>query len=95
MADTPRGRRVQVWSVIALGSAAALEAVWRLATDPVGAQWWVLAALTVLSSSIAVKVPLVPATMSVSGDLPIYGRAALWPGPSHQRDGGTRGLARR
>jgi putative nucleotidyltransferase with HDIG domain len=62
----PRVARLYVWSVIGLGAAAALEAVWRLGSDSVSPQWLVLAVLTVLSSSIAVKVPLVPATVSVS-----------------------------
>src|SRR5262249_20980805 len=58
--------RVYVWSVIALGLGAAFEATWHLTREPVSPQWLILAFLTVLSSSIGVKVSVIPATLSVS-----------------------------
>jgi putative nucleotidyltransferase with HDIG domain len=61
-----RTARVYVWGVIAAGLAAVLAAGYELYTDPVGPQWFILAALTVVSGSATVKLPSVPAALTVS-----------------------------
>jgi putative nucleotidyltransferase with HDIG domain len=57
---------VYVSGVIAAGSFAVAASVYEMYTAPVGYQWFILAALTVLSGSATVKLPSVPASLSVS-----------------------------
>jgi diguanylate cyclase (GGDEF)-like protein/putative nucleotidyltransferase with HDIG domain len=58
--------RLYVVLISALGCAVLLYSVFDLYVNPVGYQWFVLAALTLLSGSITIRVPSVPATISVS-----------------------------
>jgi putative nucleotidyltransferase with HDIG domain len=52
--------------VILAGTAAMLVATYDLLRDPIDWRWFILAGLTLLSGSITVKVPSIPATISVS-----------------------------
>jgi diguanylate cyclase (GGDEF)-like protein/putative nucleotidyltransferase with HDIG domain len=61
-----RPARIYVASVAAIGLLTVGHSVLQLCWNPVGYQWFVLAALTLLSGSVTVKVPTVPATISVS-----------------------------
>ena len=52
--------------VVAAGTAAIAHAIYSLIANPVGDAWLILAALTLFSGSFTVKVPSIPATISVS-----------------------------
>jgi putative nucleotidyltransferase with HDIG domain len=58
--------RAYLATVIAGGIAAILASVYRLHIDPLGYQWYLLAALTLVSGSATVTLPSVPASISVS-----------------------------
>lgn len=61
-----RGGGIYVGCVIVAGGAAIAHACADLYQHPLDWQWFILAGLTLLSGSITVKVPSVPATISVS-----------------------------
>jgi len=61
-----RTGRAYLASVIALGLVAILGSVYRLHVEPLGYQWYMLAALTLISGSATVTLPSVPASISVS-----------------------------
>jgi diguanylate cyclase (GGDEF)-like protein/putative nucleotidyltransferase with HDIG domain len=52
--------------VIAVGSVAIAQSVLYLVHHPVGVQWFILAALTIVSGSASVKLPSSPASISIS-----------------------------
>ncbi|MGD9715225.1 MAG: HD-GYP domain-containing protein, partial [Thermomicrobiales bacterium] len=58
--------RIYVWTVILVGLAVLAKSLHELATTGVGQQWFVLAALTLISGSATVKLPSVPASISIS-----------------------------
>src|SRR6188768_718104 len=58
--------RVYVWTVALLGICAIVQSVVTLYSQPIGWSWVVLAVLTLISGSATVKLPSVPATISVS-----------------------------
>jgi diguanylate cyclase (GGDEF)-like protein/putative nucleotidyltransferase with HDIG domain len=58
--------RVYLTAVIACGIAAVASSVFRLHVEPLGYQWYMLAALTFISGSATVTLPSVPASISVS-----------------------------
>jgi putative nucleotidyltransferase with HDIG domain len=60
------GGRAYVGCVILAGGAAIAQASFDLYRHPLDWQWFILAGLTLLSGSITVKVPSIPATISVS-----------------------------
>jgi putative nucleotidyltransferase with HDIG domain len=67
----PRSGAIYVAIVVAVGLTVALFSAFQLsalALDPAGQfnQWYILAALTLLSASVTVKLPAVPATISIS-----------------------------
>ncbi len=64
--DLRRGARVYVALVVLAGAAVVAHSVHRLYIDPIGPQWFVLAALTLLTGSFTVKVPSIAAYLSVS-----------------------------
>src|SRR5579859_1347666 len=68
---TPQARyagtgRLYLISVILAGFVVVLYSLHDLFTKPVGYEWFVLAGLTLLSGSFTVKVPTIPARLSVS-----------------------------
>src|SRR5690349_5820087 len=58
--------RVFLGSVIIFGLTVILTSVYELHTEPLGYQWYMLATLTLISGSATVKLPSVPASISVS-----------------------------
>jgi diguanylate cyclase (GGDEF)-like protein/putative nucleotidyltransferase with HDIG domain len=58
--------RVYVTGIVALGAAIILYSVYQLHARPIGWNWFILALLTLLSGSATVKLPSVPATISIS-----------------------------
>src|SRR4051812_34796828 len=58
--------RAYVALVVAVGGVTVAHSLHRLFNDPIGAQWLVLAALTILTGSFSVKVPSINAYISVS-----------------------------
>jgi diguanylate cyclase (GGDEF)-like protein/putative nucleotidyltransferase with HDIG domain len=58
--------RVYVTAVVALGAATILFSVYQLHARPIGWNWFILALLTLLSGSATVRLPSVPATISIS-----------------------------
>src|SRR3954471_21955402 len=58
--------RAYVALVVAVGGVTVAHSLHRLFNDPIGAQWLVLAALTILTGSFSVKVPSIHAHISVS-----------------------------
>lgn len=58
--------RAYVSAVVMLGLATVLHSVYTLHVRPIGAQWLILAGLTLLTGSFTVKVPSVNAHISVS-----------------------------
>src|SRR3954464_10528603 len=59
-------RHVYLAAVVLAGSAVVLHSLYGLYIKPVGYEWFVLAGLTLLSGSFTVKVPTIPARLSVS-----------------------------
>src|SRR3954469_2018696 len=58
--------RVYVIGVVALGGATIAFSSYQLHSRPIGWNWFILALLTLLSGSATVKLPSVPATISIS-----------------------------
>src|SRR5688572_12370905 len=58
--------RAYVAAVIALGITVVSYSVYRLTVEPIGYQWFILVALTLVSGSATVKLPSVPASISIS-----------------------------
>src|SRR3954465_4985093 len=68
---TPHGKlthagRLYLAAVISAGLFVVLKSLYTLYRTPVGYEWFVLAGLTLLSGSFTVKVPTIPARLSVS-----------------------------
>src|SRR5712691_3147902 len=73
--------RVYVWAVIAAGFAVVGGSIYQLYVEPIGNQWFILAALTLISGSATVRLPSTPASISISETFVItavllYGPAA-------------------
>src|SRR6188472_624838 len=58
--------RLYVWTIVLLGACAIAQSVYALYADAIGWNWFILAILTLISGSATVKLPSVPATISVS-----------------------------
>lgn len=58
--------RLYVTSVVLLGIAAIAQSAYDLYVHPIGWNWFILAVLTLISGSATVKLPSVPATISIS-----------------------------
>src|SRR6185295_6554760 len=59
-------RRSYLAAVVIAGLVVVLHSLHSLYTSPVGYEWFVLAGLTLLSGSFTIKVPTIPARLSVS-----------------------------
>jgi putative nucleotidyltransferase with HDIG domain len=62
----PRHAQIFIATIVCFGLFVIGQSVYALYSLPVASQWFLLAALTLLSGSITVKVPSIPATISVS-----------------------------
>src|SRR6266850_6824458 len=58
--------RVYVWAVIAAGFAVVGGSIYELYVEPIGNQWFILAALTLVSGSATVRLPSSYASISIS-----------------------------
>ena len=58
--------KLYVFAVIVAGSCTVIASAYELFCKPVGYEWLILAALTLFSGSASVKLPSVPASLSVS-----------------------------
>src|SRR5580765_4649019 len=58
--------RLYVSIVVGLGGATILYSAYQLHARPIGWNWFILALLTLLAGSATVKLPSVPATISIS-----------------------------
>src|SRR3954447_7682412 len=61
-----RPGRLYVWSVIAAGFAVVGGSIYHLYGEPIGNQWFMLAALTLISGSATVRLPSTYASISIS-----------------------------
>jgi diguanylate cyclase (GGDEF)-like protein/putative nucleotidyltransferase with HDIG domain len=61
-----RSGRLYVWCVIAAGFAVVGGSIYQLYLDPIGNQWFILAALTLVSGSATVRLPSTYASISIS-----------------------------
>jgi len=61
-----RSGRLYVWSVIAAGFAVVGGSIYHLYLEPIGNQWFILAALTLISGSATVRLPSTYASISIS-----------------------------
>jgi diguanylate cyclase (GGDEF)-like protein/putative nucleotidyltransferase with HDIG domain len=58
--------KLYLWSVIAAGLAIVIGSIYELYVEPIGNQWFILAALTLVSGSATVKLPSTFASISIS-----------------------------
>jgi putative nucleotidyltransferase with HDIG domain len=61
-----RARNSYLLAVVSLGAVTVLSSLWELSARPPGIQWFILAGLTLLTGSFTVKLPSLPAKISVS-----------------------------
>jgi diguanylate cyclase (GGDEF)-like protein/putative nucleotidyltransferase with HDIG domain len=62
----PSWGRIYVSAVVGLGGATILYSAYQLNARPIGWNWFILALLTLLSGTATVRLPSVPATISIS-----------------------------
>ncbi len=58
--------KLYVFTIFGLGTIVIAFSLYELQVDPVGYQWLILAALTLVSGSATVRLPTIPATISIS-----------------------------
>src|SRR5262245_64861989 len=58
--------KIYITLIVLAGAAVIAHSVYRLASEPIGNRWLILAALTLLTGSFNVKVPSINAYISVS-----------------------------
>ena len=58
--------RAYLWAVIAAGFAVISASIYHLVAEPISSQWFILAALTLLSGSATVRLPSSSASISIS-----------------------------
>src|SRR5262252_295402 len=61
-----RPGKVFIWTVIAVGFTAIGRSLYQLSVEPIGYQWFILAALTLVSGSATVRLPSSVASISIS-----------------------------
>src|SRR5216684_4296405 len=57
---------IYLWSVIAAGFAVVTGSMYELYVEPIGNEWFILAALTLISGSATVQLPSSYASISIS-----------------------------
>jgi putative nucleotidyltransferase with HDIG domain len=80
---TPSGvlpRALYLYAVGAAGMLVIAASIWQVAVAPLGGQWFILAALTLLSGAATLRMPNVPVSFSISDSFTIT--AALLFGPA-------------
>src|SRR5215216_3768695 len=69
MVSTPRLTRFAqsyVWTVIVAGVVVLCASIYQLFVEPIGNEWFILAALTLISGSATVRLPSSSASISIS-----------------------------
>src|SRR5919107_1649304 len=69
MVSTPRLTRLAnnyVWTVITAGLGVVGWSIFHLSIEPIGSEWFILAALTLISGSATVRLPSTYASISIS-----------------------------
>src|SRR5262245_54148371 len=61
-----RPGKIFIWTVITAGFSAIGLSLYRLSVEPIGYQWFILAALTLISGSATVRLPSSVASISIS-----------------------------
>ena len=61
-----RPGKLYVFTIFGLGTIVITLSLYELQVDPVSSQWLILAALTLVSGSMTVRLPTIPATISIS-----------------------------
>jgi len=64
--NLPTGTKAYVYVVVGAGAATVIQSFYDLASKPIGWNWAILAILTLVSGSATVRLPSLPATISVS-----------------------------
>jgi diguanylate cyclase (GGDEF)-like protein/putative nucleotidyltransferase with HDIG domain len=79
--DLSGSSRLYISVVVAAGACVVLESLYSIARAPVGSNWLVLAVLTLLSGSFTVRIPGIPARLSVSETF-VFAAALLFGPPA-------------
>src|SRR5438105_2483020 len=58
--------KIYLWTVIGAGVAVVVGSIYELNVEPIGSQWFMLAALTLISGSATVRLPSAFASISIS-----------------------------
>src|SRR5689334_17436516 len=61
-----RGGKVYLWSVIVAGFVVVIGSIYQISLEPIGNEWFILAALTLISGSATVRLPSTFASISIS-----------------------------
>ena len=79
--DLSGSSRLYISVVVAAGVCVVLESLYSISRAPVGSNWLVLAVLTLLSGSFTVRIPGIPARLSVSETF-VFAAALLFGPPA-------------
>jgi putative nucleotidyltransferase with HDIG domain len=80
-ADLRRSSRVYIAAVVATGACVVLESLFTLLRAPIDPNWLMLAVLTLLSGSFTIRIPGIPARLSVSETF-VFAAALLFGPPA-------------
>jgi len=61
-----RSGKVYIWTVVVAGLCAIVRSLYQMSSEPIGYQWFILAALTLVSGSATVRLPSSVASISIS-----------------------------
>ncbi len=81
LTDLSGSSRLYISVVVAAGVCVVLESLYSISRTPVGSNWLVLAVLTLLSGSFTVRIPGIPARLSVSETF-VFAAALLFGPPA-------------
>src|SRR5574339_843326 len=80
-AELRRSSRIYIYAVVAAGLLVVLESAYSLLRSPVDQKWLMLGVLTLLSGSFTVRIPGIPARLSVSSTF-VFAAALLYGPPA-------------
>jgi len=61
-----RSGKIYIWTVVVAGMCAIVHSLYQMSSEPIGYQWFILAALTLVSGSATVRLPSSVASVSIS-----------------------------
>ena len=79
-ASLSKPARAYVALVVCAGTATIAHSLYTLIQQPIGWSWLILAVLTLVSGSATIRLPSLPATISVSEDIRIHVSSVIWLG---------------